>query len=164
LRLAGVRPGARRDVEWHARDLVVPRVVERDRQIERSVQQDEHLRRCSTFRHTRVLQRAGDAEGAWGDQIDPFRHCVGGCGRGARQQCAFACVIGDARACACQLASMDVHRRKSSATARRQRAALHRFEDAAQMRGGSQAHPRPSYAPVAARLAVHARSHSMAPN
>ena len=26
-------------------DLVVPRVVERDRQIERSVQQDEHLRR-----------------------------------------------------------------------------------------------------------------------
>jgi hypothetical protein len=29
-----------------ARDLVVPCVVERDRQIERSVEQDEHLRRC----------------------------------------------------------------------------------------------------------------------
>ena len=37
-------------------------------------------------------------------------------------------------------------------------------ECAAQMRGGSQAHPLPSCAPVVARLAVHARSHSMAPN
>ena len=37
-------------------------------------------------------------------------------------------------------------------------------ECAARMRGGSQAHPLPSCAPVVARLAVHARSHSMAPN
>ena len=35
---------------------------------------------------------------------------------------------------------------------------------AARIRGGSQAHPLPSCAPVVARLAVHARSHSMAPN
>ena len=37
-------------------------------------------------------------------------------------------------------------------------------ECAARMCGGSQAHPLPSCAPVVARLAVHARSHSMAPN
>ena len=37
-------------------------------------------------------------------------------------------------------------------------------ECAARMRGGSQAHPLPSCAPVVARLAVHARSHSMAPD
>jgi hypothetical protein len=37
-------------------------------------------------------------------------------------------------------------------------------ECAARIRGGSQAHPLPSCAPVVARLAVHARSHSMAPN
>jgi hypothetical protein len=37
-------------------------------------------------------------------------------------------------------------------------------ECAALIRGGSQAHPLPSCAPVVARLAVHARSHSMAPN
>ena len=37
-------------------------------------------------------------------------------------------------------------------------------ECAARMCGGSQAHPLPSCAPMAARLAVHARSHSMAPN
>ena len=37
-------------------------------------------------------------------------------------------------------------------------------ECAARMRGGSQAHPLPSCAPVVARLAVHARSHSMEPN
>ena len=38
------------------------------------------------------------------------------------------------------------------------------WECAARMCGGSQAHPLPSCAPVVARLAVHARSHSMAPN
>ena len=37
-------------------------------------------------------------------------------------------------------------------------------ECAARMCGGSQAHPLPSCAPVVARLAVHARSRSMAPN
>ena len=37
-------------------------------------------------------------------------------------------------------------------------------ECAARMCGGSQAHPLPSCAPVVARLAVHARSHSMEPN
>ena len=37
-------------------------------------------------------------------------------------------------------------------------------ECAARMRGGSYSHPLPSCAPVVARLAVHARSHSMAPN
>ena len=37
-------------------------------------------------------------------------------------------------------------------------------ECAARMCGGSQAHPLPSCAPVVARLAVHVRSHSMAPN
>jgi hypothetical protein len=37
-------------------------------------------------------------------------------------------------------------------------------ECAPRMCGGSQAHPLPSCAPVVARLAVHARSHSMAPN
>jgi hypothetical protein len=37
-------------------------------------------------------------------------------------------------------------------------------ECAARMCGGSQAHPLPSRAPMVARLAVHARSHSMAPN
>ena len=37
-------------------------------------------------------------------------------------------------------------------------------ECAARKCGGSQAHPLPSCAPVVARLAVHARSHSMAPN
>ncbi len=37
-------------------------------------------------------------------------------------------------------------------------------ECAALIRGGSQAHPLPSCAPVVARLAAHARSHSMAPN
>ena len=37
-------------------------------------------------------------------------------------------------------------------------------ECAARMRGGLQAHPLPSCAPVVARLAVHARSHSMEPN
>ena len=37
-------------------------------------------------------------------------------------------------------------------------------ECAARMCGGSQAHPLRSCAPVVARLAVHARSHSMAPN
>jgi hypothetical protein len=35
---------------------------------------------------------------------------------------------------------------------------------AARIRGGSQAHPLPSCPPAVARLAVHARSHSMAPN
>ena len=37
-------------------------------------------------------------------------------------------------------------------------------ECASRMCGGSQAHPLPSCAPVVARLAVHARSHSMAPH
>ena len=37
-------------------------------------------------------------------------------------------------------------------------------ECAARMRGGSYSHPLPSCAPVVARLAVHARSHSLAPN
>ena len=37
-------------------------------------------------------------------------------------------------------------------------------ECAARMRGGSYSHPLPSCAPVVARLAVHARSHSMEPN
>ena len=37
-------------------------------------------------------------------------------------------------------------------------------ECAARMRGGAQARPLPSCAPVVARLAVHARSRSMAPN
>ena len=37
-------------------------------------------------------------------------------------------------------------------------------ECAARMCGGSQAHPLPSCAPVVARRAVHARSHSMEPN
>ena len=80
------------------------------------------------------------------------------------RQCACACVIGNARARVpvgvrgCLSAEVECD---SAALAS---CSVSMCECAARMRGGSQAHPLPSCAPVVARLAVHARSHSMAPN
>jgi hypothetical protein len=96
------------------------------------------------------------------------------------RQCACACVIGDARVCASGRPWMFVGSSKSSATVTaRSRCqgyyrdsessvpSLYRCERTATASAERvAAHPLPSYAPavVARRLAVHARSHSMAPN
>ena len=79
-------------------------------------------------------------------------------------QCACVLASLGTRARVCQWASVDVYRQKSSATAWLASCSVSMCECAARMCGGSQAHPLPSCAPVVARLAVHARSHSMAPN